>query len=129
MSDLNFKLQLAGPHSIAFSPIAPVQSIRVLDQGIRVIVEVVDKDGLPINIRSATVRTIKLMLPDGSTFDTTGLLLSNGLDGKMYFTSSAVAPPFNQVGTWLVQAKVIISGVAQSTKTTEFIVEPNIDAN
>ena len=129
MSDLNFKLQLAGPRTTTFTPIAPVQAIRVMDQGIRMIAEIVDGDGAAVNIRTATIKTMRLMLPDGTTDDVMGTLFTNGADGKMYFVSSAIVPPFNQIGKWLLQARVVIGGISQSTKTIAFVVEPNIDSN
>ena len=128
MSDLNFVLQLAGPHALEFVPITPKLALRVSDQGIRMIAQVVDGDGQAVNIRGASTKTLKLMRPDGTTYDAASALFSNGADGKMYFTSSASVPPFSQVGEWWMQAKVIIAGVAQSTKWANFAVEANIDA-
>lgn len=127
MTDINFALQLAGPCSVEFTPISPRQCLREGDQGVRVIVQIVDGDSQPLNIRPATSKLIKLMRPDGTSQDIPGVLFSNGADGKMYFVSSAVLPPFNQVGEWFVQAKVVIGGVTQSTNTASFLVESNID--
>lgn len=129
MSDINFALQLAGPHELDFDPVSPVQSLQASDQGIRLIVQVINGAQAAVNIRAATTKTIKLMRPDGSTYDAAASLLSNGMDGKMYFLSSAVAPPYDEVGEWKVQAKVVIGGVAQSTQWSSFLVEPVIDAN
>jgi len=129
MSDLNFQLQLAGQDMVDFAPVIPRQSIRMGDQGIRTIVQVVDGNGMAVNIRAATVRKIKLLKPDGTTYDATGLLLSNGVDGKMYFTSTSLIPPFGQVGEWQIQAKITVGGVTQSTQWANFTVGPNIDSN
>lgn len=126
MTDINFILQLAGPCATDFTPISPRQCLREGDQGIRVLVQVVDGDGEALNIRPATSKLIKLMRPDGTSQDVPGVLYSSGADGKMYFVSSAVLPPFDQVGEWFVQAKVVIGGVSQSTKLGSFLVEQNI---
>lgn len=129
MIDIDFTLQLAGPKTLDFFPVFPKQAVRMSDQGIRMIVAVVDGDQNPVNIRAATTKMIKLMKPDGTTFDATGLLFSNGADGKTYFVSTISVPPFNQVGEWWIQVKLVIGGVAQSTQWANFAVEPNIDAN
>lgn len=128
MIDLDFVLQLAGPRAVDFEPVFPLLALRQSDQGIAMIVQVVDADGQPVNIRAATTKTIKLLKPNGATYDTAAQLLTNGADGKMYFVSSAVVPPFDQTGEWWIQGKVIIGGVAQSTQWSNFAVEPNIDA-
>ena len=129
MTDLNFKSQLAGPRAVGFVPPAPVKALRAMDEGVRVIAEIVDGDGLAVDVRAATTKLMKLMKPDGTTQDIGGLLFSNGADGKVYFVSSASVPPFSQTGEWKLQVKIIIGGVAQSTKWVSFVVEPNIDAN
>lgn len=129
MSDINLTLQLAGPRAMTFFPVTPQQSIRVGDQGIRVVASIVDGDGEAVNIRAATTMTMKLLQPDDSADDIAGLLLSNGADGKVYFLSSDTVPPFDQAGEWQLQVKLVIGGVTQSTKWGSFTVEPNIDAN
>lgn len=126
MSDINFMLRLAGTLFLDFTPVSPEQSVREDDEGIRMIVQVVDGDDSPVNIRAATSKVILLMRPDGTTQGIAGTLFSNGADGKMYFLSSVSTPPFDQAGVWWLQARVTIGGVTQTTQWTNFAVEPTI---
>src|SRR3990172_6653069 len=129
MSDMNFALQLAGPVQLTFQPVYPVQACRYADQGVRVIVAVVDGYGNPVDLRGASAKTIKFLKPDGTTYDATAVFLSNGYDGRVLFTSTSLLPPFNQAGAWWVQAAVTVGGKRQHTQWGAFSVERNIDNN
>lgn len=128
MGDINFNLQLAGVEPTNFTPTYPLQACRVADQGVRIVIQVLDGYGNPVNVRGASVKLIKYLRPDGTTYDAPASLLTNGLDGFIYFSSTSTKPPFNQAGTWWVQAKVTINGNSQSTQWGSFTVQPNIDA-
>lgn len=129
MSDMIFMLQLAGAAPQDFSQVFPSMLCRVADQGVRVIIAVVDSNGDPVNLHGATKKMIKLQKPDGTAVDVAGSFLTNGFDGKIYFTSSVSVPPFSPDGVWFVQAEVVVGGVQQSTRWGCFTVQPNIDAN
>lgn len=129
MGDINFALQLAGLEPAQFAPTYPLQACRVGDQGVRVVVQVLDGYGNPVNVRTASVKTIKYLRPDGTAFDGQASLLTNGLDGYLYFASTINTPPLDQSGTWWVQAKVTIGGNSQSTQWGSFAVQSNIDGN
>lgn len=127
MSDLNFVLQLAGPVSVDFTRVFPSMVCRVADQGVRVIVQVVDSTGAPVNLRDATALKMKFLKPDGSKYDGVPVFLTNGFDGRIVITSTVSVPPFDQSGQWFLQAEVVISSVKQSTEWGSFEVEDNID--
>lgn len=127
MSDLNFVLQLAGPVKTDFSTVFPTMVCRVGDQGVRVIVQIVDSSGEPVNLRDATTLKMKFLKPDGSKYDGTPVFLTNGYDGKIVITSTGSIPPFDQSGQWFLQAEAMISSIKQSTEWGAFEVEDNID--
>lgn len=129
MADLSFVLQLAGPVTVDFTAIYPSMVCRYLDSGVRVIVQILDANRQPAVIRDATRLRIKLMKPDGTVYDAVPAFLTNGYDGKIYFTSSNTVPPFNEAGTWFIQAEVTIGSVQLSTEWGSFAVEGNIDNN
>lgn len=129
MSDMNFVLQLAGGIPTDFSRVFPNMVCRVGDQGVRTIVQVVDSNGDPANLHGASKLLIKLLKPSAGTYDAAAVPLTNGYDGKIYFTSSALVPPFDQSGVWFLQAEVTVAGVQQSTKWGCFNVQKNIDSN
>lgn len=127
VNDMNFVLPLAGPAPVDFTQVFPSMVCRVADEGVRTIVEVVDSDQMPVNVRGATVLQIKYLKPSGETYDATASFLTNGYDGKIYFASTDVAPPFDEAGVWFIQVKLVIDDVQQSTKWGCFAVQPNID--
>lgn len=128
MSDMTFVLALAGPAPISFDAIPISMNCRVGDQGVRTIVQVIDSAGQPVNLRDATKLLIKFLKPSGDTYDAIASFLTNGFDGRIYFTSTSGAPPFDEFGTWFVQVEAAINSVQQSTKWGSFNVEQNIDA-
>lgn len=129
MNDMEFVLKLAGALPTDFNTVFPAMACRVADEGVRVIVQVVDSAGNPVNIRNADKKLIKLMKPSSVTCDIVASLLTNGYDGRMYFSSTELKPPFDQAGVWFIQAEIAIDSVQQSTKWGCFTVQPNITAN
>jgi len=127
MSDLNFVLQLAGPVKQDFSSVFPTMVCRVGDEGVRVIVQIVDSNGEAVNLRDASVLKMKFLKPGGQKYDGTPVFLTNGFDGKIVVTSSNTVPPFDQSGQWFLQAEAMISSIKQSTEWGAFEVEDNID--
>jgi len=128
MSTINFVLQLAGPVSPSFAPAYPVQICRMDDTGLQVVVQVLDGNGNPVDLRSASTKVIKFLLPGEETFDVNASLYTNGMDGKLYATTTTTAPPLDQTGIWYVQARVA-SGAQNSLSTSwgQFKVMSNID--
>lgn len=129
MSDMTFVLPLAGAAPTDFASIPPTMICRVGDEGVRVIVQVVDSNGEAVNLRGATKLLIKLLKPGGTTYDAAASFLTNGFDGRIVFTSTGSIPPFDQSGVWFLQVEAAISSIQQSTKWGSFTVEANIDAN
>lgn len=129
MSDMHFVLKLAGATPDDFSRVLPGMVCRMGDEGVRAVAQMVDADGNPVNLHGASNLKLKFLKPSGATYDATAVFLTNGYDGRLYFKSTDVLPPFDQVGVWFLQAKVTVGGVRQSTDWGGFTVQPNIDAS
>lgn len=97
--------------------------IHVGDIGTQLIVTVKDA-GTVVNISSATSLNIIIKKPDGVSYEKTGLLYTNGTDGKMYYTS--VSGDFNVAGNYKIQGKVVISGSTYYTSVSTFKVHCNL---
>lgn len=131
MNTLTFALPLAGPISPLFSQARPSQRCQSTDQGVTVVVQVLDSSGDPVNIRAASARHILTMRPSGIAMPVPAALYTNGLDGKMSFDSAAVVPygtGLSEVGVWQVQGKVVIGGNTQYTSIGAFQVNANLGA-
>lgn len=118
MTDLEFPLNLAGPKRHTFQDPTTTLACRVDDQGVRLIVQVLDGDNLPVNIRAATGLLIKVQFPDGTGKEYTGVLLTNGTDGRVYYAT--VPNDLNQAGLFEIQAQITMAGNIQTTARGKF---------
>jgi hypothetical protein len=131
VTTMNFALSLAGPVSPNFSPVLPVQQCQDYVQGTGVVVQVLDNNGDPINLRSATLLEILLVKPSGTRIVAPATFFTNGLDGQMFFSTSLTVPAntgIDQVGTWSIQGKIILAGATQFTSVGFFEVFSNLGA-
>lgn len=97
--------------------------IHVGDVGTQLIMTVKD-DGAVVDISSASSLTVILKKPDGQTYTKTGILLNDGTDGKMYYTS--VNGDFNAAGSYKIQGIVGLSGGVYYTSISTFKVHCNL---
>ncbi len=126
---MNFVLSLAGPISPNFVPVNALQQCQEFVQGTGVVVQVVDNNGNPVNLRSASGLSILLVKPSGTRVVVPATFFTNGLDGQMTFTTSLTVPAnvgLDQVGVWSVQGRVVISGALQFTTVGYFAVASNL---
>lgn len=131
MNLLEFSLVISGQISPSFRPVLPTQQCQQSSQGITVVVQVLDSDSNPVNLRLATSLRIITVRPSGVTLESAASLYTNGLDGKMAYTTSTTVPPgtgLDEVGTWLVQGKLTLSGDVQYTSTGAFSILQNLGA-
>ena len=129
MNSILFSLKLAGPVDVDFAPPLPTQRVQNTDQGISLIVQVLDGSGVPVNLRGATAQGIVLVRPSGVGVDVKAAFYTTGIDGKMSFVTGAASPlgtGLDEVGTWLVQGHVTIAGHTQFTEVSAFIVNANL---
>lgn len=124
---LNFTLQVAGPLPNDFQTDDNPQGCRDTNDGIQLIVQVVDQALLPIDVRGSTILQIKLKSPSGKTLDRAATYLTNGLDGKLQYTT--VAADLVEDGLYRIQAKYVLAGDVKTTRWGQFRVGPNIDQN
>lgn len=131
MTTLQFSLSLAGPVVTSFSPPLPTQQCQLTDQGVSLVVLVLDSNGNPVNLRNASLLKIITVRPSGVIAENVATFYTNGFDGKMSFASSAQAPigtGLDQVGEWLIQGKIILGGNTQFTQVGYFSVNNNLGA-
>lgn len=128
---LLFPLQLAGGSTNRFEDAVTFLSCQEVNVGIQLVVQVLGTDGLPVNIRPATSLKIMLLKPDTiSVLTKTATLLTNGMDGKLYYNTIAADDPdpadLNEAGLWRIQANFSLSGGFKSTRWGAFRVGLNI---
>lgn len=129
MSLIQFQLQIAGPISTSFVPPFPVQQCHIDDQGVSVIVQVLDSLGSPVNLRQVQSKSIILVRPSGVSVEVPAAFLTNGFDGDMYFITSQTIPPgtgLDEEGIWLIQGKIVVDGDTQYTAIGSFQVNSNL---
>jgi hypothetical protein len=85
----------------------------------------VGNNGTPINISTATTKSIIFQRPDGRAITQTATFDSDGSDGKIYYTT--IANDLDREGTWKIQAFISMGGNALRTQWTTFVVYSNID--
>jgi len=120
---VNFQLQIAGP----FNPpgfIVTTNFCQVANAGIQFIVQVLDENQNPLNISGATSLMLVFQNPDGSEFTRTAQYTSNGIDGNLYYVSTAT--DFLEAGLCFVQAQVIVGGAVLTTMQGQFAVNGNL---
>jgi hypothetical protein len=123
MIPLNFTLQVAGDAPGDFD--APPQLCQAVNDQIQLVVTIVDQNGLPINVRSATSRKIVLLTPQGTTIDRAAALYTSGVDGAVAYTTKAT--DLQLAGTYQIQAQYVIGGQTQTTRWGKFRVGANIE--
>lgn len=131
MNLLNFSLQLAGPNQTSFIPVFPSQQCQVNDGGVIVVVQVLDSNSKPVNLRPATSLKIILVRPSGVSIETTATFYTNGFDGKMELTTASAIPygtGLDEAGIWQIQGRIVTSGNTQFTVIGSFSVNSNLGA-
>lgn len=131
MSVMTFTLPLSGPVQTAFTSPIPTQQCQVSDEGVSLVVKVVDSDAEPVNLRLLTSMKIITVRPSGISIETPAVFFTNGLDGRMAIVTSSVLPygtGLDEFGTWLVQGRIVSSGNLQFTEIGAFYVGKNLGA-
>jgi hypothetical protein len=120
---VDFALQVAG----LLQPIGFVVTqnfCQVANAGIQIIVEVLDDQLNALNLYGATGLVLAFQKPDGVQFTKTAQYLTNGIDGKIYYITTAT--DFLEAGLWYIQAQVIIGGSVLTTLWGQFEVNANL---
>jgi hypothetical protein len=97
--------------------------IHVGDIGTQLIMTVKD-NGEIVDISNASLLQVIIRKPDGQSYTKTGILYTNGVDGKMYYSS--ISGDFNVAGNYKLQGKVTLPGGIYYTSISDFKVYCNL---
>jgi hypothetical protein len=99
-------------------------NIHAEDVGTKLLSTVTDC-GTVVDISTATSLSIFIRKPDSTVLSRTGVLYTDGTDGKMYYAT--VAGDLDVAGLYKIQGKVgLPSGAIHSTSLSTFRVECNL---
>ena len=101
-----------------------LQSCQQGDVGVSIIVSVTDQAGDPVNLASASNKTIRLGYPDGTSADFAAAFVTDGSDGQLVYATQD--GDLSQVGEYDVQAIYVLAGVTKSTEVDTLQVRENI---
>ncbi len=90
------------------------------DYGTRLIV-VVEEDGEPLDISTATAKTLELTKPDGTVESKTAVFFTDGTDGKLLYTT--IAGDMDVEGLWYVRGCFTLGGWVGRTRRIALRVE------
>jgi hypothetical protein len=87
-------------------------------------IEITGKDGTPVDVSLATVKTIKFRKPDKSVVSKNASFLTDGVNGIIiYSTETGV---IDQPGIWSMQAIITIPDGYYPSQITNFTVKGNL---
>jgi hypothetical protein len=127
MLNLTFTKQLAGTLDAAFcdpNVVTPAQFAQGDDQGIRLIINVVDSSLTPVDLRAASSKTVVIKNPDLTTYTVSAEFLTNGADGKVYVVLTPTA--LEDYGFYFAQFNFVLAAQSKSTRIAEFQVMENL---
>lgn len=101
------------------------QFAQVDDVGIVLLVQMYKQsDGTPLDISDASSLQIIYSFPDGTRFTKTASLYTDGIDGKLYFTTEEDDLPI--AGYYSIQGKVVIGSAIIFSEVEQFSVLDNV---
>ena len=101
----------------------PANEIHANDIGTKFVVTIKDGDSA-VNVSSATTKQIIIKKPSGTTLTNAAAFSSDGSDGKIYY--SAVSGDLDEIGTYKIQGKVVITDGTFYTDIQSFKVHRNL---
>ncbi len=123
MIPLEFTLPVAGPVTADLDCVP--QACQEENDNIQLVVFVVDAEGNPVNLMTASSLKMRILKPDGTTLERDAALLTSGVDGALEYTSEA--SDFEESGSYQLQAEYVIDGKTQNTRRGKFRVGANIE--
>jgi hypothetical protein len=87
--------------------------------------QVLDREDNPKDISSASSKKLIFKKPDGQTFIKLANFSTDGIDGKLSYTT--IANDLTPWGTWQVQADLVMSGFDSPTEIVTFEVLKNLN--
>jgi hypothetical protein len=82
--------------------------MRVNDTGTRIIAQLIDQDCNVIPLGQAITLLMRFRKPDGTAIQKTPVLLTDGSDGKIVYTT--ISGDIDQKGNWEIQSSVLLPG-------------------
>ena len=79
------------------------------------------EDGAVLPIDTATAKTFSIQKPSGAVLTKTAVFSSDGTDGKLKY--STVSGDLDEVGTYTIQANLVMPTGTWSSETGKFVVE------
>lgn len=98
--------------------------IHVGDVGTQLVGTVTD-DAVAVDVSLASVKTIVLTKPNGVVVTKTASFFTNGVDGKLLYTT--IAGDLDRAGEWRIQGHVTLANGDWHTKISRFIVLRNLE--
>lgn len=98
--------------------------LRVANVGSRLALTINDAEGEPLDLSTTTARVLRVQKPDGTSYDRTALLATDGSDGAIYYTTAAgdlPAPGYY----WLQALLTFADGRTLNTNRARVRVWPN----
>lgn len=86
----------------------------------------IEDNGVAIDISASTVKTIIFRRPDGVVRAKTAQFNTDGTDGKIYWTTTAVTD-LDVTGDWHIQGYIEIGTGKWHTSVEDFTVEDNLN--
>ena len=89
-----------------------------------VITLTITEDDVPVNVSTASTKTIRIRKPDGSVVEKAAAFTTNGSEGKITYTT--IAGDIDLVGEYRVQAYVVMSGFTGYSTVVRFDANRNL---
>jgi hypothetical protein len=99
-------------------------TVHAGDVGTTVEVTVTKDDGSALDLSGASIKRLKFKL--SKTLLRDGEFVSDGVDGKIKYTTIVDDDVFKKAGTWKIQAYVELTGGKWNTDIAQLIVDANL---
>ncbi|NOQ48193.1 MAG: hypothetical protein GQ576_03505 [Methanococcoides sp.] len=100
------------------------KKIRVGDVGTVLEIEILEDCSVVLPVQTATVKTITIQRPDGTTFARDAIFSVDGTNGKIYILT--IAGDLTMFGTYYIQAYLELPAWQGHSDIDEFEVEDNL---
>ena len=119
---LQFGLQVAGVFQGTF--VSTGNFCQIENAGIQLVVQFLDENGDPLNISGATSLQIAIQQPDGTQVLKAASYVTNGIDGQLYYVTTAT--DLLEAGLCYVQGQVVVGGSTLTTAWGQFQANANL---
>lgn len=125
--DLSFELKVGGHAPVDFAYPELSQEVQQDNGDTRLIITVLDADGAPVDLSRASFIGMKIKYPDLAPRDVDASFITDGTDGKIYFTTENET--LDQAGYYFLQAIVNVGNARKTTRWGTFRVGEDVDTD